>query len=479
MFCAAADMAAAADCGIPSSGNDSPLASDALFILRAAVGSESCEPCVCDVDSSDLVASSDALLTLKAAVGESIELDCPPCDGVTTTTVTTTTLSCSTETPDVPPLRVVALNSQAAPFSPYAAQPPGSADWYVVEQAGRIRILRGGQFLAKAFLDVTASFGSDLGERGLLSVAFHPDYATNGRFFTMGTPGEDADGTYAPINSDAVVEWRRSDADPDLAVATKVRDIVVLPVSEGNHNGGTIVFGPDEFLYVGTGDGGGGCESAKPGQVQDTTKLFGKILRLDVDAAPPFAAPGNPFTNDARVYHYGLRNPFRFGIDPATSDLYVGDVGQQSYEEISVAPGIAAARNFGWPAFEGAAQGTCGSKPLGGPSPHTPPILSIDRRVNSTDPFEDYESIVGGRVYRGDAIPELRGVYLFADFAGAELGALRYCNGSASSAVAIPLSEIPATSGSLTNISSIVEGNDGELYVTYGFGTRLGRIAPQ
>src|SRR5205085_3927826 len=145
------------------------------------------------------------------------------------------------------------------------------------------------------------------GERGLLSVAFHPNYAANGRFFTMGTPGDGSNGSYAPESADAVIEWRRSTANPDLAVPVKVRDIVTLPVSADNHNGGTILFGPDGFLYVGTGDGGGGCESAKPGAVQDTSKLFGKILRLDVDANAPYAAPGNPFSSDPRVYDYGLR----------------------------------------------------------------------------------------------------------------------------------------------------------------------------
>src|SRR5205085_10677506 len=120
----------------------------------------------------------------------------------------------------------------------------------------------------------------------------------------------------------------------------------------GNHNAGTALFGPDGYLYVGTGDGGGGCESDQPGAVQDTSKLFGKILRLDFDGDAPFAAAGNPFSSDARVYHYGLRNPFRFSIDRPTRDLFIGDVGQNSFEEISVARGNAKGKNFGWPAFE-------------------------------------------------------------------------------------------------------------------------------
>jgi glucose/arabinose dehydrogenase len=326
--------------------------------------------------------------------------------------------------------------------------------------------------------------GSNLGERGLLSIAFHPDYAQNGRFFVMGTPGDSSDGSFSSIGADAVVEFKRDPADPDRAVATKVRDIVVLPASAPNHNGGTIMFGPDNFLYVGTGDGGGGCESDQPGAVQDTTKLFGKILRLDVDDQTPgsnFAAPGNPFANDARVFHYGLRNPFRYNFDRTTGDLFIGDVGQDSDEEISIAPSGAKGLNFGWPAFEGSEAGTCPGKLLGGPSPHTPPAVSIKRGTAS--PFGDYSSIIAGNVYRGTMSPALRGVFFFADFSGAELGAIRYCGGQVHGPVALPLSQIPTGTGggTLSQISAIVEGNDGELYVVYGLfaGARIGRLAAQ
>ena len=402
--------------------------------------------------------------------------------GVTTTTTSTslTTTTCVPVAPTVPPLRVIPVNATATAFAPFAMQPPNSDDWYVVEQRGQIRILRNGTVVEPPFLDIQSAMGTSLGERGLLSVAFHPSYAVNGRFFTMGTPSIASDGTYAPVNADAVVEWTRDPTNPDRAIQSKVRDIVVLPTSADNHNGGTILFGPDGYLYVGTGDGGGACESNKPGAVQDPTRLFGKILRLDVDGTPPFAAPGNPFVDDPRVYHYGLRNPFRLNFNPVTNDLFIGDVGQDSYEEISVAPGNAPAQNFGWPAFEASEQGTCGPEPLGGPSPHTPPIVTIDRRPGSSGPFADYISVIAGRIYRGNAIPALQGVFLFADFAGVEMGAVRYCNGAVSAPVAIPMSEIPTPNGSLRTISSFVEGHDGELYVTYGAPTtRVGRLAPQ
>ena len=426
--------------------------------LGCAAG-ETCTPDTCRCEASTIATSTTSTIS------------------TTTTSVTSTT--CVSGAPAVPALQVIPVNATGTGFATFATQPPGSTDWYVVEQSGRILIVRDGQVLATPFLDIQAAMGTSPGERGLLSVAFHPDYARNGRFFTMGTPADGADGTYAPTNADAVVEWGRAAGNPDVAEPGKVRDLVVLPVSATNHNGGTIVFGPDGYLYVGTGDGGGGCESAKPGSVQDTTTLFGKILRLDVDAAPPFAAAGNPFASDPRVYHYGLRNPFRFNFDLPSGDLFIGDVGQNSYEEISVAPGNTPGRNFGWPAFEGDVQGTCVGKLLGGPSPHTLPIVSIDRRGGSTSPFADYSAIIGGHVYRGTAIPALQGVYLFADFSGAELGAVRYCNGQVDGPVAVPLSQIPTPGGTLSTITSFVEGNDGELYVTYGLATQIGRLAPQ
>jgi glucose/arabinose dehydrogenase len=381
--------------------------------------------------------------------------------------------------PTIPALRIINVTATAAgAFATYAAQPPGSNDWYLVEQQGRIRIIRAGAYLPTPFLDIRTMMGTNHGERGLLGLAFHPNYATNGRFFTFGTPADNPAVGYAASNQDAVVEWQRDPTNPDLAVPTKVRDIVVLPVSASNHNGGTILFGPDNYLYLATGDGGGGCESDKPGQVQNPMQLFGKVLRLDVDLPAPYAAPGNPFANDARVYHYGLRNPYRFNFDPVTWDLYLGDVGQVSYEEISVAPANAPGLNFGWPAFEGAVGGTCAGKVLAGPSPHTPPIVSIDRRSGATGPFAAYASIVGGAVYRGTALPSLQGVYLFTDFYATVMGALRYCNGQVFGPVSIPYSSIVSAT-SLQAISAFVRGNDGELYVVYGFSGRIGRLAMQ
>jgi len=389
---------------------------------------------------------------------------------------------CVAQVPSLPPLKIVPVSATAAGAAVFAAQPPGSGDWYLVEQPGLVRIIRGGQILPDPFLDVTAGIGTNLGERGLLGIAFHPGYASNGRFFLRVTPGDSSDGSLSAVNADAVLEFKRDPANPDRALATKVRDLVVLPASAENHNGATILFGPDGFLYAGTGDGGGACESDQPGAVQDVTRLFGKILRLDVDGTSPFAAPGNPFASDARVLHYGLRNPFRFNFDRATGDLFIGDVGQGTYEEISLAPAGAKGLNFGWPAFEGIEQGTCGAgKVLGGPSPHTPPIAAFQH--GGAGLFSDYRAVVAGNVYRGSLSPALQGVFFFADFYGADLGALSYCGGQVYGPVPIPLSSIPTGTGggSLGQIAAFVEGHDGELYLVYGAGggARIGRLAVQ
>lgn len=390
---------------------------------------------------------------------------------------------CLAEAPVLPPLKVVPVNTAPAGAGVFAAQPPGSNDWYLVEQQGLVRIVRGGQILATPFLDVTAGIGSNLGERGLLGIAFHPNYQQNGRFFVMVTPGDSSDRSLSSPSADAVLEFRRDPADPDRGASAKVRDILVMPASATNHNGGTILFGPDGYLYVGTGDGGGGCESDQPGSVQDITKPFGKILRLDVEGTAPFAAPGNPFASDARVYHYGLRNPYRYNFDRATGDLFIADVGQDSYEEVSIAPAGAKGLNFGWPAYEGSAQGTCGAKPLGGPSPYKPPAASFQHLSGSAIPFSDYRAIVAGTVYRGSVSPALQGVFFFADFYGAHLGALRYCGGQVYGPVAVPLADIPtgAGGGTLGQIGAFAEDHDGELYVVYGSGSgaRIGHLTVQ
>jgi glucose/arabinose dehydrogenase len=274
----------------------------------------------------------------------------------------------------------------------------GSGDLLVVEQAGVIRRLPGGNGPAVAFLDIRGRVRSG-GERGLLGIALHPDYHDNGRFFVDYT---DADG-------DTVVSrFTRTSG----GTAEPGSEHVILRVQQpaANHNGGAIRFGPDGFLYIALGDGGGG--GSFHGHARDT--LLGKILRLDVDTTPPSGAryrvpSDNPFAGTAgvrpEIWLTGLRNPWRFSFDTANGDLWIGDVGAGDREEVDVARAGVGGLDFGWDVMEGTA---C----LGGGD-------GCDR-TGLTLPVSEYDHnagcvISGGVVYRGAAIPTLVGRYLFAD----------------------------------------------------------------
>jgi glucose/arabinose dehydrogenase len=375
----------------------------------------------------------------------------------------------------------------------YAAQPPGSSDWYLVHQKGRIDVFAGGMVRNQPFLDVSSTMlqSPDVGdERGLLSVAFAPDYATSGKFYVAMTPNRPGD---ANENRDLVLEYTRSAGDPYQADANSRKEIVALEASAGNHNGGTVLFGPDGMLYVGTGDGGGGCNNDGPRQdaPQKTSSLFGKILRLDPKAAAPYAAAGNPFSGmsgDARVLHLGLRNPFRFGFDKSTGDLYIADVGQVSYEELSFAPAAAKGLNFGWAEYEGAMRGTCPGRSLAAGATHTPPIVSVDVRdqAPASERFRDYVSIVNGPVYRGNVFPTLQGALIFGDYNGRRLGVLRQCGSQTSPVRAFrksrevgnPEPGFMLPSGvNFNELTAIVEDNVGELYVVANRGALM-KIVP-
>jgi glucose/arabinose dehydrogenase len=250
------------------------------------------------------------------------------------------------------------------------------------------------------------------------------------------------------------------------------------------HNTSTLRFGPDGMLYVATGDGGtASCNAAQPDGPQTLASPFGKMLRLDPNAEPPYAAAGNPFIGvegaDPRVLHYGLRNPFRFNIDSLTGDLYIGDVGQSSYEEVSFAPAEAQGLNFGWAAFEGLVN-TCPNREKLAGSTHTEPFFVTDRRRSATGPYADYRSAIGGPVYRGSALPELYGAEIFGDFDGARMNAIFNCGPAAedrspltiirkscdpnypSEACFVPTQE---TDAEFVRLYAIVEGNDHELYM--------------
>ncbi|WP_437806740.1 PQQ-dependent sugar dehydrogenase [Sorangium sp. So ce1078] len=356
----------------------------------------------------------------------------------------------------------------------YAAQPKGSSDWYLVQQTGQIRVFSGGTLRPGVFLDVSRDIQLSSGpfddERGLFTIAFPPDYETSGKFYIMMTPT-----TGANMNRDTVLEYQRSD-DPYVANPTPTKTILQLESSQVNHNGGHIVFGPDGMLYVGTGDGGGSCNDNKPGAPQDPNSPFGKILRLDPNAPAPYAASGNPFPGDgARTWHYGMRNPWRFGFDRATGDLYIGDVGQNAYEEVDFVPAGVSGLNFGWAKYEGDHADTCNGRTLREGTTHTRPIVDIDRRQSATGPFRDYVSVIGGFVYRGNEVPQLKGVYLFGDYTGGRMGALVQCGDKTSPLTIILKNPDPNTPNApafvrqgglptFEGLTAIVEDNAGELY---------------
>ena len=279
----------------------------------------------------------------------------------------------------------------------------GSGRLFVVEQRGSIRIVRSGQLRAQSFLDIAALVVSG-GERGLLGVAFHPRYASSGRFFVNYTRAGDG--------ATVIAAYRVSAANPDVADAASAQILLTIPQPFANHNGGALRFAPDGYLYIGMGDGGSGNDPGN--RAQDRFNLLGKILRIDVDGGFPYAIPAsNPFASGAEgspeIWAVGLRNPWKFAFDRATGVFFVGDVGQDRFEEIHRFDAAAGAgSNLGWRVMEGL---HCTG--LTGPVPCFDPSLSL--------PIIEYShsagcSVTGGNVYRGEAVPGLAGRYVYGDF---------------------------------------------------------------
>src|SRR4051812_47104572 len=294
----------------------------------------------------------------------------------------------------------------------YVTAPPGDTHRvFVVEQGGRIRVVRDGKKLSKPFLDVSGAISAG-GERGLLSMAFAPDYAQSGLFYV----------DYTDSNGDSrIVEYRRRTA--DVADPRSARLVLFQDQPEGNHNGGLLEFGPDRLLYIGFGDGGGGGDHhGAHGNAQNLGTLLGKILRIDprASAGRPYSVPAsNPFVHRTgargEIYAYGLRNPWRFSFDRKTGDMSIGDVGQDQREEIDFRRrGGARGRNFGWRVFEGRARYTPGET-----APHS--VFPVIVRHHSAG----YCSITGGVVVRDPNLPALRGRYLFGDLCKSRIESAR------------------------------------------------------
>jgi glucose/arabinose dehydrogenase len=276
----------------------------------------------------------------------------------------------------------------------------GSGRLFIVEQAGRIRVLVQGNLQPTPFLDISDRVWAG-GERGLLGLAFHPDYSRNGRLFVSYTR--------QPDGATVVAEYRRG-SNPDHADRQE-RIVLTVPQPFANHNGGMIAFGPDGALYIGRGDGGGRGDPNDRGQ--NPYDLLGKILRLDVTRGDPYAIPpDNPFVSGGgrpEVYALGLRNPWRFSFDRETGFLIVGDVGQYAWEEVDL---VVRGGNYGWRLMEGL---HCFTPATDCQKPGLiPPIVEYGHEGGRC-------SITGGYVYRGSRQPALRGTYLYGDYCSGEI----------------------------------------------------------
>ena len=288
---------------------------------------------------------------------------------------------------------------------------------FIVERAGRIRIVRAdGQLEPVPFLDITDRVLSSGGEQGLLGLAFHPQYATNGRFFVYYTMGTG--------NGSVRLSRFGVSTDPDVAIATQEVVLWSAVKPEANHNGGDLAFGPDGFLYLAPGDGGGGNDPNN--NAQNRGSFFGKVLRLDVNGATYSVPSNNPFVGVVgalpEIWALGLRNPWRFGFDRLNGDLWIGDVGEAAQEEVDRWPaGNNSGPNFGWRCYEGSAAGT-----TGGCLPqasYVAPVLALPHSDGGC-------SVIGGRVYRGTLYPGLQGKYIYTDHCHGRVQSLRP-NGSA------------------------------------------------
>jgi glucose/arabinose dehydrogenase len=323
--------------------------------------------------------------------------------------------------------------------------PAGDGRLFVVEQRGVIRVARSDQLLSAPFLDIRTKVRSG-GEQGLLSLAFHPSYASNGFFYV----------NYTDLNGNTKVERYHAGANSDVADAESGKLILSVNQPFANHNGGHILFGPAGMLYVAMGDGGSGGDPQGNGQNRAT--LLGDLLRLDVDHGDPYVVPSdNPYVNQTQfrgeIWAWGLRNPWRIAFDPAAGLLYIADVGQNAWEEVNVVAASAKGVNYGWNIMEGThcyASGSCSQSGL------TLPVLEYGH--------SDGCSITGGIVYRGSRLPSLRGHYFYADYCRGWVRSFRYANGSA-------LDQRSWSFGNIGSVTSFGQDAAGELYVVSTNGT--------
>ena len=346
----------------------------------------------------------------------------------------------------------------------------GSGRLFIVQQSGQIRIYKNNSLLATPFLDISGRVNYDGGEQGLLSLAFPPGFASKRYFFVYYT---------RPDGNNQVSRFYMS-TNPDLADPNSEEPILTLPhPTYGNHNGAKLAFGPDGYLYIGPGDGGGGGDPF--GNGQNKGSLLGKMLRIDVQLggnppvvvsnpiylpiiagkshapSPYLVPPTNPFTNTVgargEIWAYGLRNPWRFSFDRLTGDLYIGDVGQETYEEINFQPAASqGGENYGWNELEGNHCYPPGSG-CTPPTAYVPPVTEYEHGANDINGC----SVTGGYVYRGSAYPGLQGFYFYGDYCRGKIWAMKFDSGAWQTSMLIQPPNLL--------ISSFGEDESGELYV--------------
>jgi len=410
----------------------------------SAGGSEGQQPGDIPVDPGQPTPPSTGPGTPPPAPGTALAPNCDPAEG------------------DVPALtlELVAGGLEQPLF--VTGVPGDDTRLFVLEKAGRVRVLVDGVLQEQPFLDI-GSLVVNSGERGMLGLAFHPNYAQNGLFYVHHSSSQD--------NNDGVVaEYKVDPTNPNLADANSRRLVLrIMNDPEANHNGGNLIFGPDKLLYIGVGDGGGANDQhGANGNGQNLSALFGKMLRIDVDGRDVNGAysipPGNLAEQTGQqalpeIWAFGLRNPWRYSFDACTGDLYIGDVGQNTLEEVDFLPATATAgTNFGWRLMEGPncrpGDTVC---PTADTSGLTMPVDSYARTVGT--------SITGGYVYRGSSVPGLRGRYFYADYDSNVVFTFRIENGALADRQDVSDQIRPSDGGNFGGIASFGTDNAGELYV--------------
>jgi len=358
--------------------------------------------------------------------------ECPGGCGTTCATHTPAPITQVTQLPDPTNFQWTLIASGLTKPVGFVHAGDGSGRLFTIEQSGKILIFDDGNLLPIPFLDIRERVNDRSSEQGLLGLAFHPEYSLNGYFFV----------NYTNSGGDTVIARYRVSADPNIGDPATEEIILTIAQPYGNHNGGHLAFGPDGHLYIGTGDGGSAGDPE--GNAQNLNSLLGKMLRLNVDNMPYAIPSDNPYADE--IWAIGLRNPWRYSFDSLTGDLYIGDVGQNQWEEIHFSEfGTLGGTNFGWDFFEGS---------------HVYEDTAPEG-IRLIDPIAEYDhsqgcSVTGGVVYRG-SMQDWQGVYLYGDYcSGLVWGLLKDSNGAWQNAQLF---------NSGTNISSFGEDENREVYL--------------